>query len=619
MSSHPWLAALSDSALLAQAGPSVLARGQTYASSGAIRDPAIPPLEPDEAIALEGVVDGTKRYHTRVWVDAHDGMLSGDCDCPHADDGYFCKHQVAMALTLRGIMGGEAPKPDPAATKKVAAAAKRAETQAKNREALQQFLRQQSAAALAERLWQWAEDDRNRMAELKAWHTQANAEHNPKALKSAITDILRSTKGFLGRRDSNLYAQQARQLIPMLAPWLQQDPAQLRELCEHALLRLFKVAEQSDDSDGEIGGVMIDLHNLLLDALRASAPPASWVDRWFALQAADPWGLWGEEELLAAAGPAVQARYAERAAADWHQWLQAHPPQPEVPVTAKGRKSALSAWSESQDRIDWERRKLRRRYLNSLKQQEDVQAVIDVMRADLADATEHIELVQFCEAHERYREAMQYVQAARQLYPEDGRVADALLRCYERDGWDEEALALRRQQFEACPDVAHFQALLKAARQAGQDEGRYKASLFDWAQLQEQALAPRFTFVDRFFFLPGRAGVQPDVSLRVSWLLADHQPEAALALAATPGHHCNPRLLLQLARQLPPDRNADAIPLLLRVFNDAIQSAKSPYHEPLALVRETLSRMTAAQGVDWLQELRTVHKAKRNFLAGLPD
>lgn len=618
MSSHPCLSALSDSALLVQAGPSVFDRGQTYASSGAIRNPTIPPLEPDEAIALEAVVQGTKPYHTRVWVDVHDGLLSGDCDCPHADDGYFCKHQVAMALTLRGIMGGEAPKPDPAATKKVAAAAKRAETQAKNREALRQFLHQQSAEALAERLWLWAEDDRHRMAELKSWYTQSNSGHDPKALKSAISDILRSTKGFLDRRDSDLYAHQARQLIPMLAPWLQQDPAQLRELCEHALLRMFKVAEHSDDSNGEIGDVMIDLHDLLLDALRASPPPAAWLDRWFALQAADPWGLWSEEEVLAVAGPAVQTRYAERAAADWHQWLQTHPPQPEVPVPAKGRKPALSAWSASLDRIDWERRKLRRRYLDSLKQQGDVQGAIDVMRAHLAGAMEHIELVQFCEAHERYREAMQYVQAARQRYPEDGRVADALLRCYERDGWDDEALALRRQQFEACPDLAHFQALLKAARQAGQDEGRYKASLFDWARQQEQALAPGFTFVDRLFNPPGRASAQPDVSLRVSWLLADQQPEAALALACTPKHHCAPRLLLELARQLPPERNADAIPLLLRVFNGAIQNDKSPYHEPLALVRETLSRMTSVQRADWLLELRRVHKAKRNFLAGLP-
>ncbi len=523
-----------------------------------------------------------------------------------------------MALTLRGIMGGDAPEPDPAAAKKVAAAAKRAETQAKNREALRDFLRQQSAEALAERLWQWAEDDRHRMAELKSWHTQTTSAQNPKALKSAISDVLRSNKGFLDRRDSDLYAHQARQVIPMLAPWLEQDPAQLRELCEHALLRIFKVAEHSDDSNGEIGDVMIDLHDLLLDALRASQPPASWLDRWFALQAADPWGLWSEAEVLAVAGSAVQARYAERAATDWHQWLQAHPPQPEEPAPAKGRKPALSAWSASLDQIDWERRKLRRRYLDSLKQQGDVQAVINVMRGHLADAAEHIELVEFCEAHERYREAMQYVQAARQRHPENGRVRDALLRCYERDGWDDEALTLRRQQFEANPDVTHFQALLKAAKQAGHDMDNYKASLFEWAQQQELARAPMFTYVDRLFHFPGRPTAQPDVSLRVSWLLADQRLEEALALACTPKHHCAPRLLLELARLLPPERHAEAIPLLLRVFNNSIQNAKSPYHEPLALVRETLSRMTAMQGADWLLKLRTVHKAKRNFLAGLP-
>lgn len=614
MTSHPWFAALTDVALSAHAGPSVFARGQTYARSGAVRAPEIPPLEPNEAIALEAVVQGTQPYETRVWIDVNDGTLSGDCDCPHAHDGFFCKHQVALALTLRGIMGSDAPEPDLAAEKKVAAAAKRAETQTKIREALRQFLHRQSADVLAERLWQWAEDDRHLMAELKSWHTQATAGHDAKSLKSAITDLLRSPKGFLDWRDSNAYAHRARQLMPMLAPWLQQDPAQLRELCEHALLRIFKVAEHSDDSNGEIGDVMIELHDLLLDALRASPPPASWLDRWFAMNAADPWGLWSEEEVLAVAGPAVQARYAERAAADWHQWLQAHPQLDDA--TTNGRKPT---WSASLERIDWERRKLRRRYLDSLKQKDDSQAVIDVMRSHLADTSEHVELIAYCEGQRRYREAMQFAQAARQRYPQDRRVEDALLRCYERDGWDDEALAIRRRQFEACPDVTHFQTLLKAAQQAGQDAENYKVALFDWAQQREQARNPLFTHLDHRYHLPGRAASQPDVSYRVSWLLAERRREEALVLAGTPNQHCAPRLLLELARSLPQERNADALPLLLRVFYGAMQTAKSPYHEPLALVREVLSRMTSIQGANWLLELRMQHKAKRNFVAGLPD
>ena len=48
---HPWLAALSDAALLSLAGPTVFARGRTYARNGAIREPDIPALEPDEKIA----------------------------------------------------------------------------------------------------------------------------------------------------------------------------------------------------------------------------------------------------------------------------------------------------------------------------------------------------------------------------------------------------------------------------------------------------------------------------------------------------------------------------------------------------------------------------------------
>lgn len=610
---HPWLVALSDAALLALAGPTVFARGQVYAQSGAIQDPAIPPLEPGEKIALDAVVQGTQPYNTRVWIDAGDGTVAGDCDCPHAGDGYFCKHQVAMALILRGILGGNEPETDPVAAKKVAAAAKRAQTQAKNREALRRFLGEQNAGALADRLWQWAEGDRHRMAELKSWYTQTTAGQDTKALKSAISDLLRDHSGFLDWRDSDAYAHRARQVLPMLAPWLQHDPSQLRELCEHALLRVFKVAECSDDSNGEIGDVLNSLHDLLLDALRASPPPAAWLDRWFALMDADPWGLWAEADVLAAAGPAVQARYAERAAKDWHQWLANHAPSATVP----GRRPAATSLT-GPGRVDHERRRLRRRYLDSLQWQGDVQAVIDVMCGHLADASEHSELIRYCETHGRERDAMRYAQAALKLYPNDWRLEEDMLRAYERDGWDEDALVLRRKQLETQPDVDHFLAVLDAAERAGRNRSAYREELMAWAQKQEQSSRPMpgFSYV-RF---QGARGVTslPNVSTRVAWLLADRYGDEALALARTPGTYCTPLLLRELATRLPVDRHAEAVPLLLRVFELAMQQAKSPYREPLALVREVVTRMPTDQGSAWLFALRAQHKAKRNFIAGLP-
>jgi hypothetical protein len=356
--------------------------------------------------------------------------------------------------------------------------------------------------------------------------------------------------------------------------------------------------------------VLQQVQQLMLQALRVAPPPASWLERWFSLMEADPWGLWSEAEVLEAAGPALQARYAERAAQDWQRWLAAHPAEPAAHANGK------AARPDRFGRTDWERHRIRARYLGSLQRQGDVQAVIDAMRAHLASSAEHSQLIAYCELEGRYREAMQYAQAARRQYPDDWRIELDLLRCYERDGWDEEALAIRRRLFERQPDVEHYRAVLAAAQRAGQDQQRYREQLFEWARQQEQTQSSRNGFSGYRGRKAGERNDGTDVSIRVSWLLADGQFEDALTLVT--GHRCKPRLLLEIARWLPPERNAEAAPLLQRVFKLSMQDAKSPYREPLALVKETLARMTPQQGLEWNALLRAQYKAKRNFIAGLP-
>ena len=105
--------------------------------------------------------------------------------------------------------------------------------------------------------------------------------------------------------------------------------------------------------------------------------------------------------------------------------------------------------------------------------------------------------------------------------------------------------------------------------------------------------------------------------MRVGWLLAEGDADTALALAQTP-HRCSRDLLLALARNLPKDRDTQAVPLLQRVFDAEMARAGSPYEKPLALVRETLTRMPSEQGRAWLAYLRAQYKAKRNFIKELP-
>lgn len=610
-------AALSDALLRNLAGAAVFARGQTYASGDSVQDAELSFSGDEKTITLQATVEGTQPYSVDVVVTENDDV-EGDCDCPHAQDGYFCKHQVALALVLRGMLGGVAPALDPAAQKKVEASAKRAQTQASNRVSLQDFVHKQSAADLAQRLWSWAELDRNLMADLKGWAAQAQATDDPQSVTKAIAELLRSSRDFLDWRECTAYAHRAGKVLPLLQPWLQKDPAQLRALCDYALRRLFKVAEQADDSNGEIGDVMHGVMDLMLSALRAQPPEAAWLDRWFALQQADPWGLWSERTVVDAAGAAVQAAFAKRAITDWQAWQAAQEEKRAAQADAPADKGAARKRNElvvpswGLERYDPERQKLRQRYLDCIERQDDPLAMMQAMHSSAQSAGEFSQLVAYCEKHRKPREAMDYALEAYKKFPKDGRTEADVLRCYERDGWDEEALAIRRRQLEARPDVEHFRAVLKSAQNAKRDVTAYRAELFAWAQ--EQELQGRAT---PSWNRQARPAGERDVSTRVSWLLAEKQLDEALALVQAP-HRCDAKLLREIAGKLPASRNQDALPLLLRVFAFAMPSASTPYTDVLAIVQETIARMEPSPRAQWLAYLRAEYKAKRNFIKELP-
>ena len=260
-----WVDALSDAVLQGLAGEAVFHRGEGYARDGSVREPEMSPLEEGERIALEAAVQGSERYEVRVAIGRHD-QLQGRCDCPHAGDGFFCKHQVALSLVLRGVLLGEAPNGGEL-THTESPANKRAQTQARKAIDLQAFLKAQPADALAGRLWDWAQGDRKLMADLKAWAAQSQAGNDPTALQTAITELLRDRRDFLDWRESAEYARRTEKLLDWLRPWLQKNPAVCLDLCDHTLRRLYKVLEHADDSGGELGDLVGEVMALYADAV----------------------------------------------------------------------------------------------------------------------------------------------------------------------------------------------------------------------------------------------------------------------------------------------------------------------------------------------------------------
>ena len=179
---------------------------------------------------IHAEVAGTQLYETSVWIE--DGEAAGTCNCPSAEDGWFCKHQVAVALIWRHRLSGTEPVIDEAARKNVQASAKRAQTVKHRREALEEFLRSQPATLLAEKLIDLADSYHEIERELQQWQMLTNAE--PEDLKPLVNEILAVGQRFLPLPEVYGYVWCAAAVLPVLQGARQRDVKAAVALSLHA-------------------------------------------------------------------------------------------------------------------------------------------------------------------------------------------------------------------------------------------------------------------------------------------------------------------------------------------------------------------------------------------------
>ncbi|MGY4828505.1 SWIM zinc finger family protein [Sphaerotilaceae bacterium SBD11-9] len=609
------LAALSDAALKRASNPAIFQRGQGYAQSDAVH--AIEE-ETGQMPAARATVMGTQPYEAEVWVD--EGEVGGQCDCPNAEDGWFCKHQVALALVWRGRLGGEVPAPDAAASKKVAAAAatgaKRARTIEDRREALAEFLRGQDAHVLAQRLLDMADRDGAVERELQQWRKLSDLRRGAASLtelKALATQILAPGRDFLDWRQTSAFAQRAADVPPLLAQTRARSAEDALTLGQHALRRAWAAMEQADDSGGGIGELVRAIGDEWVEALRAvGARPVAFGESYLQLLLDDPITSFDTDAVEAAMGDAARARFTRCLAERWRVAKDAV-------LAARAAHAAKVA----------EARRLRRRepyydrnderpaglfmlehlHLAHLEADGDIDGALAVLREDLPDPVAYAAVTAFLERHGRLREAFANAAAALKAFPDDERLQVDMLRCCERDGWVEEALALRRLRFERWPSFEGYRDLLRAGAAAGRDAEALRAELQAWLVAREARAAPHIRA------RTGEAGT--DVTLRAEVLCMEQRWGEALAIVQRPAR-CQPGTLRTLARHLGANHLAQRIELLRRVLAQAMQTASSPYRGELQLVEEICGLLDPVPRLAWLASLRAEFKAKRNFVAGLP-
>lgn len=546
---------LDDDTLRELAGNGAFSRGKKYAQEGRAKV--------DEASAQQilGSVRGAARYDVALFLEGD--SLQGDCNCPAAAEGDFCKHQVALALTARGAGDSAEPFPD---------------------SSLAAFLRAQPPELLVDKLLTFSAESREIEKDLVFWHKSAQAKSGA-ALGKVIGALLRGG-GFVDYRKSFNYARRVDQVAELLRSLLQSRPAECVEAAEYALLRLFKTLEQSDDSAGAISGAMGELVKLHRKALAVARPDKKYGARFFKLILADDWGFFDLEAYRSLLGEAAWAEYGRCVEA-------AHA---KLPPPAKSADRWLLTNESS------ERRHLTRMLEAWYALNDDRETLLALKTRALQMPLDYRRLVELYREYGRHREALQWAEKAHRLFPDDAGFYDVLAVCYRHDGLDEEADAVLWQWFEKWPTADHFFGLMK---HAGKRAANWRERAFAFLEAREIAAWEQAKKRD--------PAALRNVSVRLEVLLHEKNVDEAVTISRK--NVASGQLVLMLADQARKAYPEISTPIYRREIEHwAGIGGNRNYEQAIAFLNRLLPLLSVDERRGYLADLRIRFKAKRNFI-----
>ncbi|MFI5616724.1 SWIM zinc finger domain-containing protein [Streptomyces sp. NPDC051567] len=236
---------------------------------------------------VTATVTGTERYRVVLRTT---GSLRATCDCPYGADGFFCKHCVAVALTLLNDPGREGALRKEAVDRE---AALNTWLGGLDRDGLLTLVRARMAQ----------DEDFKEALTLRA----RTASGDTAAAVAAVRELADPSGflryGYIGYEDAAGYAARlvrAARAIGDLSESGRPDAAFAS--AREAISRVAEVYESADDSDGaiaEAAGLLVDAH---LDACRAGSPDPDETAGWIAGHCLAEDRQWIEIDPLAYAG-----------------------------------------------------------------------------------------------------------------------------------------------------------------------------------------------------------------------------------------------------------------------------------------------------------------------------
>lgn len=558
-------------------------RGEAYFLDGAVSRLA------QQESAVHATVRGTHRYRVELAV-ADDGELAYACSCPVGQDGIFCKHAVAVALSWLENSGEEVFHVEEASREKPR---KKRKTYA---EVIREYVATLDSDALRELLLDAAEIDlalRDKLL-LAARTTQAS---DLPGMKTAVRQATRITRP-LDWREAGAYGDGLMSLADVLRQRLAgAHAAQVVELSELAIAGAEKSLEQIDDSSGGVMPAIVELASIHLDACLQTRPdPVPLAERLFRLQTEGEWDTFHSvlPAYAEALGQSGLRRYRELVSKSWEA-VPALAPSDAFRQSLDPRRMRLEHAMESLAELDG-----------------DVEALIRIRSKDLSAPYRFLLVAELCVKHGRPDEGLAWAErglreSGRNV---DIRLLDFCVDAYLRRRAFDQAAALAWRRFEMHPTAEAWPALMRVAKASGRMEDTRDRALRHLGALIEKEESSGKA--------KRTAWQKPARTELVKIFLAESLDDQAWdAFCAGP-------VAVQLWSRMAAVRGRthprDAIALYQRLLPVAAENGtrNARYDEALEIVR-AIGRLRAELGeraafASELEEIRTAYRAKRNFI-----
>ncbi|MFZ4301991.1 SWIM zinc finger family protein [Streptomyces cinereoruber] len=510
---------------------------------------------------IRAFVHGTERYEAELLLGKR-GRLSGRCDCPYGQEGNFCKHLVALGLTVieqeKDIL-------------------QRGELARDRTRGLDAWLSSLSREELLALLQQETAEDRQlrRRLELKA----ASARGDLDGIRARIRELFDigpfARYGYVEYTDAQAYADQAGQAVTAIKALTGSGrPSDAMVLAQEAISLLAAVVESIDDSDGsltQIGGDLADAH---YDACRHARFNPEELAHWLVTHALDD-----ASDLTDIDPLKYKDLLGERGMASL-------------------RRHAVNAWQAN--RTGWAEKRLMQRLVKS---EQDTDTLITMHAADLAaNGHTHLLIARELDTAARSAEALEWakrgIEETEDLAIVDTALVDYLADRYQRADRPTDALALRRNHFIARRTLLTYRQLRTAARAIGR-----------WPAEREKALN---------LLRSATTGKDTHSShVLVDVLLDDKDIDTAWQVATDSGAHDNQ--WLALASQSHATRPGDALTVYHRLVAPLTrQTGDRAYEQLVSLllsVRDCHDHLgTPELFTAYAADLRTAQKRKRNLM-----